>query len=70
MGRDLTERGSGRVQAPAGEGAGYGPLPRPRNPAHGDPNWYQLDTDDAIEDPDEAIIDPLPTPRHRNVLPL
>lgn len=38
-----------------------------RDPAHSDPRWYELDTDDAIEDPDEPWSDPLPTARHREV---
>lgn len=54
-----------RVQAPADEGVGI-TLPE-RNPAHADPNWYQLDLDDQIEDPDEPEFDPLPTERHRIV---
>lgn len=67
MGADLTQRGSGRVQASATEGAGYGRLPGERNPAHADPQWYELDLDDDFEDPDEPFIDPLPTLRHRQV---
>lgn len=39
----------------------------PRNPAHADPDWFQLDLDDEIEDPDGPWLDPLPTPRHREV---
>lgn len=54
-----------RVQASLREGAGYR-IPE-RNPAHADPDWYQLDKDDLIEDPDEPFVDPLPTARHRSV---
>lgn len=66
-GPDLTPRGSNRVQASASEGAGYGPLPGERNPAHEDPQWFELDLDDDFDDPDEPFIDPLPTPRHRGI---
>jgi hypothetical protein len=59
--------GTERVMAWPWEVAGYGPLPGERNPAHADPEWYQRDLDDDIEDPDEPFIDPLPTPRHRQV---
>lgn len=38
-----------------------------RDPAHADPDWYQRDLDDEIEDPDGPWLDPLPTPRHREV---
>ncbi|MCH9836338.1 hypothetical protein K0U83_11785 [bacterium] len=38
-----------------------------RNPAHADPEWFQTDLDDAIEDPDAPFIDPLPTDRHKRV---
>ena len=54
-----------RHMAPAGEGAGY-EIPK-RNVAHEDPQWYELDTDDEIEDPDAEFVDPLPTERHRTV---
>ncbi len=47
------------------EGAGY-EIPS-RNPAHADPEWFQCDLDDEIEDPDAPFYDPLPTPRHRQV---
>lgn len=49
----------------SGEGVGYG-VPK-RDPAHADPEWFQLDKDDPIEDPDVAFFDPLPTERHRKV---
>jgi hypothetical protein len=39
----------------------------PRNPAHADPQWYEMDLDDPIEDPDQPTLDPLPTERHRKV---
>jgi hypothetical protein len=54
-----------RVMAWRWEGAGY-VIPE-RNPAHADPNWFQLDLDDPIEDPDEPWLDPLPTQRHRQI---
>ena len=54
-----------RVIADKSEGVGL-ILPE-RNPAHANPNWYQLDTDDAYDDPDEAFVDPLPTARHRAI---
>ena len=38
-----------------------------RNPAHEDPQWFELDLDDEFEDPDTEPFDPLPTPRHRQV---
>lgn len=38
-----------------------------RNPAHADPDWYQRDLDDPIEDPDEPFYDWFPTERHRKV---
>lgn len=38
-----------------------------RNPAHTDPDWFQRDLDDEVEDPDTPFIDPLPTERHRLV---
>jgi hypothetical protein len=38
-----------------------------RNPAHADPEWYQRDLDDELEDPDTPWLDPLPTERHRRV---
>lgn len=55
-----------RVQAPRSEGAGYR-IPQ-RNPAHEDPQWFECDLDDAWEDPDVELPDPLPTERHRRVL--
>lgn len=66
MGQDLTLRLNERVSAPAGEGVGMR-FSFERNPAHEDPQWYELDLDDDIEDPDEPFIDPLPTERHRRV---
>lgn len=57
--------GTDRVQAPLNEGVGL-VLPG-RNPAHADPEWYQRDLDDEIEDPDMPAFDPLPTERHRKV---
>ena len=38
-----------------------------RNPAHADPQWFECDLDDEIEDPDAPDLDPLPTERHRRV---
>jgi hypothetical protein len=58
--------GTGRVTAELWEVAGYGPMPA-RNPAHADPEWFQCDLDDEIEDPDEPWLDPLPTLRHRQI---
>lgn len=55
-----------RHMAPANEGAGYGALP-PRNPAHEPIDWFETDYDDDFHDPDAPFIDPLPTPRHREV---
>jgi hypothetical protein len=55
----------GRVSAPRSEGVGL-ELPK-RNPAHADPEWYQRDLDEEIEDPDEPWLDPLPTERHRSI---
>lgn len=66
MGRDLTEDWSRRVHARSTEGAGYGPLPGERNPAHENPNWFQLDTDDDIDDPDEPDPPPL-TDRQKGI---
>jgi hypothetical protein len=54
-----------RIMARRGEGVGI-KFPE-RNPAHADPDWYQRDLDDPIEDPDEPWFDPLPTARHRAV---
>lgn len=58
--------GTDPVQVGWSEGVGFA-LPGPRNPAHSDPEWYQRDLDDQIEDPDEPYIDRLPTERHRKV---
>lgn len=54
-----------RIQAPRSEGIGL-KFPE-RNIAHEDPQWYELDLDDQIEDPDEPDLDPLPTERHRAI---
>lgn len=47
------------------EGAGY-VIPA-RDPAHADPQWFEMGLDDEIEDPDSPFVDPLPTERHRRV---
>lgn len=44
----------------------FGSVPA-RNPAHEHPQWFELDLDDEIEDPDAPFVDPLPTERHRSV---
>lgn len=54
-----------RVQAPLDEGAGY--IFPPRDPAHANPQWFELDTEEEFNDPDVPFYDPLPTARHRNV---
>jgi hypothetical protein len=54
-----------RIQAPRSEGVGL-KLPE-RNPAHEDPQWFEKDLDDEIEDPDVEPEHPLPTERHRRV---
>lgn len=54
-----------RVSALISEGIGA--VIPPRNPAHADPDWFQRDLDDEIEDPDTEFVDPLPTERHRKV---
>jgi hypothetical protein len=54
-----------RHMAPLTEGVGL--VFPARNPAHADPQWYECDLDDPIEDPDAPDIDPLPTERHRTV---
>jgi hypothetical protein len=51
--------------APLTEGVGL--VFPARNPAHADPQWYECDLDDPIEDPDAPDFDPLPTERHRQV---
>lgn len=56
-----------QTYGPCTEGIGL-VIPK-RNPAHADPEWYQRDLDDEFEDPDVPALDPLPTPRHRQVLP-
>lgn len=55
----------GRISAPATEGIGL--VWPARDPAHADPEWYQRDLDDEINDPDTECADPLPTARHRRV---
>ena len=54
-----------KVQAEPDEGAGYIiPL---RDPAHAEPDWFETGTDETLNDPDAAFVDPLPTPRHRSI---
>lgn len=53
--------------APRSEGAGLLKGMPERNPAHEDPQWFELDLDDQFEDPDVEPADPLPTERHRTV---
>jgi len=48
------------------EGVGLPPAP-PRDPAHANPQWFELDSDEEIDDPDAPAIDPLPTERHRRI---
>ena len=51
-----------------GQSAVGGGLVPARNPAHEDPEWFECDLDDEIEDdPDAPFVDPLPTERHRRV---
>ena len=38
-----------------------------RDPAHADPEWFQCDLYDEVDDPDAPFVDPLPTERHRSV---
>jgi len=38
-----------------------------KNPAHEDPQWFELDLDDDLEDPDAEPVDPLPTERYRRI---
>jgi hypothetical protein len=54
-----------RISAPRSEGIGL-TLPE-RKLSHADPEWYQRDLDEPIEDPDAEPIDPLPTQRHRQI---
>jgi hypothetical protein len=54
-----------RIQAPLNEGVGL-KIPG-RSAAHENPQWYELDTDDLIEDPDSEAADLLPTARYRSV---
>lgn len=63
---DLTEDWSKRVQASASEGAGYGRLPGPRNLAHANPQWFEMDLDDDFDDPDEPDQIPL-TDRQKGI---
>jgi len=51
--------------APSDEGAGY--VIPPRDPAHEHIQWFELGTDEDLNDPDTPFVDPLPTPRHRSV---
>lgn len=55
-----------KVQASPDEGAGYAPIP-PRDPAHANPQWFELGTDETFNDPDTPFFDPLPTARHRSI---
>lgn len=48
---------------PTSETVGLPKLP-PRDPAHEDPEWFQRDLDDEINDPDEPYIDKMPTERY------
>lgn len=61
-------------------GSIFGPFPPPgysargvgleipvRDPAHADPQWFECDLDDQIDDPDAPFIELLPTERHRSV---
>ncbi len=41
--------------------------PGPRYPGHADPQWYELDLDDELDDPDTEPVEILPTLRHREV---
>lgn len=56
-----------RYQAEVWEGAGYGPLPGPRNPAHEPIDWFETDYDDQFEDPDTEPVDLFPTERYVRV---
>lgn len=47
------------------EGAGY--VIPVHDPAHADPQWFELGLDEEIEDPDAPFVDPFPTERHRRV---
>jgi hypothetical protein len=38
-----------------------------RDPAHADPEWFELGLDEDLNDPDAPFVDPLPTERHRRV---
>lgn len=60
-----------RVQADRGEGIGLTkPATADRNPDHADPEWFQRDLDgDDYKGTDDPDIDPLPTERHRRVVP-
>lgn len=51
---------------PTNRTVGLPKLP-PRDPAHEQERWYDQDLDQPIEDPDEEMVDKLPTERHRKV---
>lgn len=55
-----------RVMALRSEGVGYR-MPGPRDLAHEDPQWFEMDLDDPFVDPDTEPFDPLPTERHRTI---
>lgn len=57
---------SDRVQAPLDEGAGY--VIEPRDPAHSDPQWFELGLDDVLNDPDWPWVEWLLSERHRRVV--
>jgi hypothetical protein len=59
-----------RVMALRTETVGYSmPKPQDRHPGHEPVNWFQTDYDDQFDDPDTEPFDPLPTERHRRVVP-
>lgn len=45
----------------------WGPVVPARDPAHEDPQWFELGSDEDLNDPDMPFVDPLPTERHRTV---
>jgi hypothetical protein len=55
-----------RNQAPLNEGVGLR-LPLERHPGHEHIQWYELDLDDAYDDPDTEPVEILTTARHREV---
>lgn len=57
-----------RVQADADEVVGYGlhRYYRNRDPAHADPDWFQLDLDEPLEDPDEEPVNPVAMTKRRH----